>query len=47
MIKKKVLKLNGIVHPAVRKRMFEKKEVAIKQCEAIIIMDIPLFLKVN
>ncbi len=37
--------LNGIVHPAVRERMNEKKEAAIKRNESIVIMDIPLLFE--
>jgi len=37
--------LNGIVHPAVRKRMSEKQEVAVNKGESIIIMDIPLLFE--
>lgn len=41
------LKLNSIVHPAVRKRMIAKKEEAIKNGETIIILDIPLLFESN
>lgn len=41
-IKEERMKLNEIVHPAVRKRMLQKKESAENNGEAIIIMDIPL-----
>ncbi len=37
--------LNGIVHPAVRERMNEKKEAAIERNESIVIMDIPLLFE--
>lgn len=39
------LKLNEIVHPAVRKRMLQKKEHAEKNGEPVIIMDIPLLFE--
>jgi dephospho-CoA kinase len=39
------LKLNSIVHPAVRKRMLMKKEKALANKEQIIIMDIPLLFE--
>ena len=41
----KRLMLNNIVHPAVRKRMIEKKEMAIDNGERLIIMDIPLLFE--
>lgn len=37
--------LNRIVHPAVRERMNEKKEEAIKRNESIVIMDVPLLFE--
>lgn len=37
--------LNSIVHPAVRKRMLEKKEKAIENGQHLIIMDIPLLFE--
>jgi dephospho-CoA kinase len=37
--------LNNIVHPAVRKRMIVKKEMAIGNGEKLIIMDIPLLFE--
>lgn len=39
------LKLNSIVHPAVRKRMLNKKEQALAQNNKLIIMDIPLLFE--
>ncbi|MFE8696974.1 dephospho-CoA kinase [Cytobacillus sp. FJAT-53684] len=39
------LKLNSIVHPAVRKRMLMKKEEAIDKGEELVIMDIPLLFE--
>ena len=44
-IKEERMKLNEIVHPAVRKRMLQKKESAENHGEAIIIMDIPLLFE--
>ena len=44
-IKEERMKLNEIVHPAIRKRMLQKKESAENQGEAIIIMDIPLLFE--
>ena len=44
-IKEERMKLNEIVHPAVRKRMLQKKESAENNGEAIIIMDIPLLFE--
>ncbi|WP_419393600.1 dephospho-CoA kinase [Cytobacillus praedii] len=41
----KRLMLNNIVHPAVRKRMIEKKEMAIDNGKWLIIMDIPLLFE--
>ncbi|MED3571329.1 dephospho-CoA kinase [Cytobacillus praedii] len=41
----KRLMLNNIVHPAVRKRMIEKKEMAIDNGKRLIIMDIPLLFE--
>ena len=43
--KEERIKLNEIVHPAVRKRMLQKKENAINKGESIIIMDIPLLFE--
>ena len=43
--KEERMKLNEIVHPAVRKRMLQKKESAKNNGEAIIIMDIPLLFE--
>lgn len=43
--KEKRMVLNEIVHPAVRERMNEKKEAALKQNESIVIMDIPLLFE--
>ena len=43
--KEERMKLNEIVHPAVRKRMLQKKESAENHGEAIIIMDIPLLFE--
>ena len=43
--KEERLVLNGIVHPAVRKKMNEKKEAAVKRGEFIIVMDIPLLFE--
>lgn len=37
--------LNQIVHPAVRKRMLEKKEAYIQQGEKCIVLDIPLLFE--
>lgn len=37
--------LNGIVHPAVRESMMEKKEVAVKRGEKLIVLDIPLLFE--
>lgn len=37
--------LNGIVHPAVRKRMLEQKEDYVQNGESIIVMDIPLLFE--
>ncbi len=42
--KEERMKLNEIVHPAVRKRMLQKKKV-LKKGETIIIMDIPLLFE--
>ncbi|MBN6887959.1 dephospho-CoA kinase [Cytobacillus horneckiae] len=39
------LKLNSIVHPAVRKRMNDKKEAALQRNEALVILDIPLLFE--
>jgi len=39
------LKLNSIVHPAVRKRMNKKKDEAIKSGEKIVVLDIPLLFE--
>jgi dephospho-CoA kinase len=43
--KEERMKLNEIVHPAIRKRMLQKKESAKNHGEAIIIMDIPLLFE--
>ena len=43
--KEERMKLNEIVHPAIRKRMLQKKESAENNGEAIIIMDIPLLFE--
>ncbi|MFE8703751.1 dephospho-CoA kinase [Cytobacillus sp. FJAT-54145] len=45
--KEKRLVLNKIVHPAVRKRMLDKKERAIENGEAIVVLDIPLLFESN
>lgn len=37
--------LNGIVHPAVRKRMNEKKAAAVARGEILVVMDIPLLFE--
>ncbi|WP_428909349.1 dephospho-CoA kinase [Niallia sp. Krafla_26] len=37
--------LNGIVHPAVRKQMNDKKEEAIKRGDSIAVLDIPLLFE--
>ncbi len=39
--------LNSFVHPEVRRRMNEKKELAIKAKEKIVILDIPLLFESN
>lgn len=39
--------LNSIVHPEVRRRMNEKKDLAIKGKERIVILDIPLLFESN
>ncbi|KAB2334191.1 dephospho-CoA kinase [Bacillus mesophilum] len=39
------LKLNSIVHPAVRQQMLQKKEAAIQKGESLIILDIPLLFE--
>ncbi|MFB6467728.1 dephospho-CoA kinase [Cytobacillus sp. Hz8] len=41
----KRLKLNSIVHPAVRKRMLKKKEQALACGEKLIVLDIPLLIE--
>ncbi len=41
----KRLKLNSIVHPAVRKRMLAKKDEAIENGKQVVIMDIPLLFE--
>ena len=41
----KRLKLNSIVHPAVRKRMLAKKDEAIESGKQLVIMDIPLLFE--
>lgn len=38
-------KLNNIVHPDVRRRMFEKRQKAIENGEKLIILDIPLLFE--
>lgn len=38
-------KLNGIVHPAIRKRMLEEKEAYTKALEKCVVMDIPLLFE--
>lgn len=43
--KEKREQLNQIVHPAVRKRMLEKKEAYIKQGEKCVVLDIPLLFE--
>ncbi|MBU8879667.1 dephospho-CoA kinase [Bacillus sp. FJAT-29790] len=43
--KEQRLKLNSIVHPAVRKRMLMKKTKACENGEKLIIMDIPLLFE--
>lgn len=40
-------KLNQIVHPAVRKEMFEKREKSIKNGEKLVVLDIPLLFESN
>ncbi|KMY51208.1 dephospho-CoA kinase [Peribacillus loiseleuriae] len=42
---KKRRKLNGIVHPAVRKRMLQQKETAFELGEKVLFMDIPLLFE--
>ncbi|WP_080844471.1 dephospho-CoA kinase [Cytobacillus gottheilii] len=42
---KQRLKLNSIVHPAVRRQMLQKKEDAIQNGESLIILDIPLLFE--
>ncbi|GLB58462.1 dephospho-CoA kinase [Cytobacillus sp. NCCP-133] len=42
---KERLKLNSIVHPAVRKRMIAKKEKTIENGEKLVILDIPLLFE--
>lgn len=42
---KQRLKLNSIVHPAVRRQMVAKKEDAISRGESLIILDIPLLFE--
>ncbi|WP_394233185.1 dephospho-CoA kinase [Niallia oryzisoli] len=37
--------LNGIVHPAVRNRMAEKREKAVNRGESLVVMDIPLLFE--
>lgn len=39
------LKLNSIVHPAVRKNMLEKRDAALDRGELLVIMDIPLLFE--
>lgn len=43
----KRLTLNKIVHPAVRKKMLEKKDEYLKQGHPAIVMDIPLLFESN
>lgn len=43
--KEERMKLNEIVHPAVRKRMLQKKEQAENKGEHVIVMDIPLLFE--
>lgn len=43
--KEERMRLNEIVHPAVRKRMLQKKENASNKGESMIIMDIPLLFE--
>ena len=43
--KEERMKLNDIVHPAVRNRMLQKKEQAVSNGEPVIIMDIPLLFE--
>ena len=45
--KEERMKLNEIVHPAVRERMLQKKESAMNKGESIIVMDIPLLFESN
>lgn len=37
--------LNGIIHPAIRKRMLEQRDALIKKGEACIVLDIPLLFE--
>lgn len=39
--------LNSIVHPAVRRRMNNKKEEALSKGESVVVMDIPLLFESN
>ncbi|MDQ0337840.1 dephospho-CoA kinase [Caldalkalibacillus uzonensis] len=38
-------RLNGIVHPAIRKKMLEEKEAALNRGQDLIVMDIPLLFE--
>ncbi|MGG4488760.1 dephospho-CoA kinase [Metabacillus idriensis] len=40
-------KLNGIVHPAVRREMLQQKEDAVKRNEPAVVLDIPLLFESN
>lgn len=44
---KKRLLLNSIVHPAVRKKMNEEKELAFRRGEKVVFLDIPLLYESN
>ena len=43
--KEKLNKLNAIVHPAIRKRMIEKRDAYIKAGEKCVVLDIPLLFE--
>lgn len=43
--KEKRLKLNSIVHPAVRRRMLAKKDEAVESGKQFVVMDIPLLFE--
>lgn len=43
--KEKLNKLNKIVHPAIRKRMIEKRDAYIKAGEKCVVLDIPLLFE--